>query len=154
MGATKEGVCFLEFSDRRRIESQIAALRRDFHLPLVPGDNEHLVRLREELTLYFVGELQEFSVPLDTAGTSFQARVWQGLREIPYGMAASYEELARRVGSPRAARAVGRANGLNRVAIVVPCHRVIARDGQLAGYGGGVWRKRALLDLERDVVKV
>jgi AraC family transcriptional regulator of adaptative response/methylated-DNA-[protein]-cysteine methyltransferase len=82
-------------------------------------------------------------------GSAFQQSVWQALRRIPYGRSISYQELAARVGSPRAMRAVGRTNGLNRIAVVVPCHRVVAKDGSLSGYGGGIWRKQALLELER-----
>ena len=101
-----------------------------------------------ELEGYFAGRLREFTVPLDLRGTDFQMRCWRALLDIPYGQAIAYRELARRVGSPRGFRAVGMANHDNPVAIIVPCHRVIASDGSLGGYGGGLDLKRALLEME------
>jgi O-6-methylguanine DNA methyltransferase len=86
---------------------------------------------------------------LDFPGSEFQQRVWKGLQRIPFGRTLSYEELAQRIGSPGAQRAVGTANGRNRIAIVIPCHRVVNKNGDLGGYGGGLWRKQALLELER-----
>jgi methylated-DNA-[protein]-cysteine S-methyltransferase len=104
----------------------------------------------DQLDAYFAGELTEFDVELDLAGTEFQRRVWEALRTIPYGETRSYGELADQVGKPGAARAVGLANGRNPIGIIVPCHRVIGADGALTGYGGGLHRKQALLELERD----
>ena len=104
-----------------------------------------------QLKAYFAGQLTSFDLPLDLAGTGFQRAVWSGLRQIPYGETVSYGELARRIGRPSAARAVGLANGRNPVSIVVPCHRVIGADGSLTGYGGGIDRKRFLLALEQRV---
>jgi methylated-DNA-[protein]-cysteine S-methyltransferase len=104
----------------------------------------------EQLCAYFDGELTEFDLVLDLRGTPFQRRVWNALTEIPYGETQSYGELAQRVGQPGAARAVGMANGHNPIAIIVPCHRVIGADGSLTGYGGGLDRKRTLLQLEQD----
>ncbi len=112
-------------------------------------DDDALADVRAQLAAYFAGDLREFDLPLRLDGTSFQQRVWAALREIPYGETISYGELAERVGSPGASRAVGLANGRNPVAIIVPCHRVIAADGTLGGYGGGLERKRRLLDLEQ-----
>ena len=103
---------------------------------------------QRELEEYFAGERREFSVALAPVGTPFQMRVWQALRAIPYGETISYLDLAQRVGSPRGFRAVGQANGHNPISIIVPCHRVIAADGSLGGYGGGLDRKRKLLELE------
>ena len=91
-------------------------------------------------------------MPLEFPGSAFQRRVWKGLLGIPYGTTLSYEDLARRVGVPRGQRAVGHANGLNRISIVIPCHRVVNKDGKLGGYGGGVWRKQWLLNLEKGTV--
>jgi methylated-DNA-[protein]-cysteine S-methyltransferase len=102
-----------------------------------------------QLDAYFAGELTEFDVDLRLDGTPFQQRVWAALRDIPYGETISYGELATRIGQPTASRAVGLANGRNPVAIIVPCHRVIGASGSLTGYGGGLDRKRTLLDLER-----
>jgi AraC family transcriptional regulator of adaptative response/methylated-DNA-[protein]-cysteine methyltransferase len=148
-GATAEGVCLLEYTDRRMLEGQFAAVRKLFEAPVVPGTNEHLERLQVELASYFAGTLQRFSVPLVYPGTAFQRRVWEQLLTIPYGETRSYEQLAAAVGQPKAVRAVGRANGLNRIAILIPCHRVVNKNGALGGYGGGLRRKQYLLDLER-----
>lgn len=149
IGANDAGVCLLEFSDRRMLETQFATLRRRFGAALVPGDSAHSERLRAELAGYFAGSLREFTVPLVYPGTPFQERVWRQLLEIPYGQTRSYEDLARATGAAGAQRAVGTANGCNRIAIVIPCHRVVNKDGRLGGYGGGLWRKQWLLDLER-----
>jgi AraC family transcriptional regulator of adaptative response/methylated-DNA-[protein]-cysteine methyltransferase len=150
-GATDKGVCLVEFTDRRMLEAQFKTLRRLFDAPAIPGSNEHLETLRGELGGYFAGSLRSFSVPLIYPGTPFQRRVWDQLREIPYGETRSYEQLAMAVGEPNAMRAVGHANGLNRIAILIPCHRVVKKDGQLGGYGGGLRRKQYLLELERCV---
>jgi AraC family transcriptional regulator of adaptative response/methylated-DNA-[protein]-cysteine methyltransferase len=149
-GATDEGVCFLEFTDRRALEAQVAALRKHFSCPIVPGRNRHLDRLRSELSEYFAGRRKEFTVPLLYPGSPFQQQVWNYLRTIPYGETRSYEEVAAGIGAAGAQRAVGRTNGLNRLAILIPCHRVVNKDGRLCGYGGGLWRKQFLLDLERQ----
>jgi methylated-DNA-[protein]-cysteine S-methyltransferase len=123
------------------------------HRPALPDagarDDAVLAAARRQLAEYFAGERREFELPLRPAGTEFQRSVWAALREIPYGETAGYGELARRLGRPSAARAVGLANGRNPLAIVVPCHRVIGAAGALTGYGGGLERKRYLLELER-----
>jgi methylated-DNA-[protein]-cysteine S-methyltransferase len=103
----------------------------------------------QQLRAYLAGELKDFDLELEQPGTDFQKRVWAELLTIPYGETISYAELARRIGQPKASRAVGSANGRNRIAIVVPCHRVIAADGTLGGYGGELWRKEWLLNRER-----
>jgi AraC family transcriptional regulator of adaptative response/methylated-DNA-[protein]-cysteine methyltransferase len=131
------------------LEAQFTTVRRLFAAPVVPGSNDHLKQLETELDDYFAGTLREFTVPLLYPGTPFQQRVWQELLAIPYGETRSYQQLATAVGSPKAVRAVGRTNGLNRIAIVIPCHRVINKDGSLCGYGGGLRRKQFLLELER-----
>jgi AraC family transcriptional regulator, regulatory protein of adaptative response / methylated-DNA-[protein]-cysteine methyltransferase len=148
-GATSAGVCLLEFTDRRMFEKQIDILNRRLGYSMVPGENEHLTLLRRELTGYFDGKRRAFDVPLVYPGSPFQVRVWEELMRIPYGETRTYENLAASLGSPRAHRAVGRANGFNRIAILIPCHRVVTKSGALGGYGGGVWRKQALLELER-----
>lgn len=149
-GARAEGICLLEFSDRRMLATQIETVGRRFDAAVVPGDSPHFAPLRDELRDYFAGRLREFTVPVVAPGTPFQERVWAELCRIQYGETRSYEDLARAVGVPGAQRAVGHANGLNRVAIVIPCHRVVNKNGKLGGYGGLVWRKQALLDLERS----
>jgi AraC family transcriptional regulator, regulatory protein of adaptative response / methylated-DNA-[protein]-cysteine methyltransferase len=151
MGATDKGICLLEFSDRRMLETQFTTLRNRFKCAVVPGHHEHLEQLEEELARYLGGKLTQFTVHLVYPGTPFQERVWSSLLKIPYGETCSYEDLAREVGSPSAHRAVGTANGMNRIAIVIPCHRVVNKGGKLGGYGGGLWRKQYLLDLERRV---
>jgi len=148
--ASERGICLLEFLDRRAIATELRDLRARFRAAIMPGSNECIERLRAELQEYFRGTLRRFETPLDLGGTSFERCVWSRLLEIPFGDTASYGQVARDVGKPRAVRAVGRANGKNAVAIVVPCHRVIGADGSLWGYGGGLWRKRWLLRHERD----
>jgi AraC family transcriptional regulator, regulatory protein of adaptative response / methylated-DNA-[protein]-cysteine methyltransferase len=148
-GANSKGVCLLEFSDRRMLEAQLKTVARRFSSPVAPGSNKHLDRLKEELASYFAGELQRFTVPLMYPGSPFQERVWSELLQIPYGVTRSYEDIAIAVGSPKAVRAVGRANGMNRICIVIPCHRVVNKGGNLGGYGGGLRRKQFLLDLEK-----
>jgi AraC family transcriptional regulator of adaptative response/methylated-DNA-[protein]-cysteine methyltransferase len=148
-GATESHLVLLEFTDRRMLESQFMTLRKRFRMPVVPGENRIIKQLRGELSEYFAGKRKQFSIPVKFPGSAFQERVWGELRKIPFGKTIAYEELARRVDSPRGQRAVGATNGLNRIAIVVPCHRVINKDGALGGYGGGLWRKQALLELER-----
>jgi len=110
-------------------------------------------RAKEELQQYFAGQRHDFSVPLDVEGTPFQKKVWKALSEIPYGEVRSYGDIAKRVGNPKASRAVGTANGRNPVAIIVPCHRVIAGDGTLGGFGGGLTNKTYLLTLEKNTRK-
>ena len=149
-GARTEGLCLLEFTDRRMLSAQIDAVRRRFDCVVVPGESPHFDTLRGELRNYFAGRLRQFSLPLVAPGTPFQERVWGELARIPYGETRSYEGLARALGAAGAQRAVGRANGTNRIAIVIPCHRVVNKDGRLGGYGGLVWRKEALLHLERS----
>jgi AraC family transcriptional regulator of adaptative response/methylated-DNA-[protein]-cysteine methyltransferase len=148
-GATGEGVCLLEFSDRRMLEAQLETLRRRLGAPLVPGRNRWLDALRRQLGEYFAGQRKGFDLPLVIRGTPFQEQVWRTLLTIPYGETWSYRDVAARIGQPGATRAVGTANGMNRIAIVIPCHRVVNADGRMGGYGGGLWRKQFLLDLER-----
>jgi len=148
-GATSEGICLLEFSDRRMLEAQFDRIRRRLPMPIVPGDSDCLQQLRTELEEYFNGGRREFTAPLVYPGTPFERRVWGQLLRIPCGETQSYQDIARALDQPGASRAVGRANGMNRIAILIPCHRVVNQNGELGGYGGGLWRKRILLDLER-----
>ena len=139
-GASGDALLLLEFTDRRMLEAQFRTLRRHFKLPIVPGENSLIALLRVELENYFARKIKKFSVPLQYPGSDFQRRVWKELLSIPYGKTLSYQELSRRVGSPRAQRAVGHANGLNRIAILIPCHRIVNKNGALgdmeAGSGG------------------
>jgi O-6-methylguanine DNA methyltransferase len=146
-GATADAVVLCDFAERPMIAAQLASVRRRIG-PTTEGNSPLLDRLADELTEYFAGTRREFDVPIDMPGSEFQERVWAELRRIPYGTTISYRELAQRVDAGGAYRAVGRANGSNRVPIIVPCHRVIAAGGGLGGYGGGLPAKRVLLDLE------
>jgi AraC family transcriptional regulator of adaptative response/methylated-DNA-[protein]-cysteine methyltransferase len=146
--ATDEELCLLEFVDRRALETQLERLRKQVLGTFVPGTNRVLSTITRELDAYFEGRLRRFSTPLLIRGTAFQETVWRALLEVPAGETRSYKEIAVWIGQPTAVRAVARANGDNRIAILVPCHRVIGSDWKLTGYGGGLWRKRRLLDLE------
>jgi AraC family transcriptional regulator of adaptative response/methylated-DNA-[protein]-cysteine methyltransferase len=148
-GASDTGISFLEYTDRRMLEHNFKSMRRRFGCGVVPGRHPLLDQLERELKEYFQGRRRDFTLPLAAHGTPFQDRVWTELRRIPYGVTIAYDELARRIGQPIAQRAVARANGMNFVCILIPCHRVIGKDGSLTGYGGGLWRKRLLLELER-----
>jgi AraC family transcriptional regulator of adaptative response/methylated-DNA-[protein]-cysteine methyltransferase len=146
--AVDGGLCLLEFGDIARLEAQAPRLRRWFQGPIVAGPHPHLDHLRDEMTAYFAGQLRDFTVPLVIRGAPFELGVWAALRQIPFGTTRSYADIARAVDNPKAVRAVGSANGRNRLAIVIPCHRVVNADGRLGGYGGGLWRKRRLLEIE------
>jgi AraC family transcriptional regulator of adaptative response/methylated-DNA-[protein]-cysteine methyltransferase len=149
LAADSNGLCLTEFSDRRMLEYQIKTLKKYFGNAIVPGNNKYIDQTKEELKYYFEGKLHKFRVSITYPGTDFQKKVWSELIKIPYGKTISYEELANRVGIPNASRAVGTANGMNRIGIIIPCHRVVNKNGKLGGYGGGLWRKQWLLDMER-----
>ena len=146
--SSQQGVVCVEPEDRAA--PRLARWRRE-GIQIRDG-NGHNREVARELDAYFVGKLRQFSVPLDLRGTDFQRRVWELLRDIPYGETRSYGQVACTLACPTASRAVGRANGSNPISIVVPCHRVIGADGKLIGYGGGLDRKQALLDLEARVL--
>lgn len=147
-GATDNGVCFLEWHDRGGIDRIKARVEKRYKCELTEGSNPHLKKLGRELASYFKGRLSEFTVPIDVTGTAFEQRVWGQLLKIPYGETRSYGQMAKSLGNPGASRAVGRANGANYLSIIIPCHRVIEANGKLRGYGGGLWRKKYLLELE------
>ncbi len=147
--AEDRGLVLLEFVDRPALSAEVEELRSRHGYAVAPGRNVHLDCVEERIAAYFAGTLQDFSIPLVTPGTEFQNRVWNALQAIPYGATESYGSIAQKIGSPTASRAVGHANGQNRISIIVPCHRVIGADGSLTGYGGGQQRKAFLLDLER-----
>lgn len=151
--ANNEGVCLLEFVERRMLETEFRDLQRLLDAQIMAGENQHTKQAKEQIAQYFAGERQAFSVPLIAPGTEFQQQVWQGLNLIAYGETASYAQQAQRIDNPKAVRAVARANGANRIAIIVPCHRVIGKDGSLTGYAGGLERKRWLLEHERAHAK-
>lgn len=149
VAADDSGLWLLEFADRRMLETQFKRLVRHTSRTIVTGDHDWIHQVSGELDQYFSGERQVFDVPIQYPGTDFQKQVWNYLLTIPYGKTTSYDQLASRIGRKGAQRAVGRANGDNRLAIIVPCHRVIRSDGTLSGYGGGLWRKQRLLDVEQ-----
>jgi len=147
--ADDEGLRLLEFVDRRATERELSILRKRLRTNIVPGEHPHLKTIRGQLADYFSGRKLEFEIPLAPVGSAFQLRAWEILRSIPVGETRSYSWMAKQLGDENARRAVGRANGTNMISIVVPCHRVIRADGSLCGYGGGLWRKKWLLEHER-----
>ncbi len=149
VGATVGGICLLEFTDRRMFEFELKDLQRLLKANLVHGVNEHILNTEQQIHEYFAGKRKVFDLPLAAPGTEFQKSVWRQLATIPYGRTRSYEEQAIALNKLKAIRAVASANGHNRISIVIPCHRVIGKDGSLTGYGGGLWRKKWLLDFEK-----
>ncbi len=157
LAASSRGLALSEFDDGRGAAELVATLltgNRAGTDDFEPAAREHLAQACSELSDYFAGRLTRFAVPLDLRAGEFELAVWQELLRIPYGRTTSYGAIAARLGRPGAARAVGRANGRNRVAIIVPCHRVVGTDRGLTGYGGGIERKRRLLELEGVLVKI
>jgi AraC family transcriptional regulator of adaptative response/methylated-DNA-[protein]-cysteine methyltransferase len=148
-GATEQGVCLLEWHSRGGVECVKERVEKRFQRCVVEGNHDYLQALERNLGDYFDGALKQFNVPLHLEGTPFEREVWAQLLAIPYAETHTYGQVAAAVGKPQACRAVGRANGANCVSIVVPCHRVIESSGKLRGYGGGLWRKKFLLDLEQ-----
>ena len=147
--ADDEGLRLLEFTDRRATERELSTLRKRLRTNVVPGEHPHLDAARSQLADYFSGKNLKFDIPLAPVGSDFQLRAWEILRSIPVGETRSYSWMAKQLGDENARRAVGRANGTNMICIVIPCHRVIRADGTLCGYGGGLWRKKWLLDHEK-----
>ena len=139
----------LEFADRRMLETQFKRLARIYKRSFVNADHEIIEQAQTEMSEYFDGNRETFDIPLTHRGTEFQQQVWQQLLSIPFGKTTSYDRIANKISNPAAQRAVGRANGDNRIAIIIPCHRVIRSDGGLSGYGGQVWRKKWLLEHEQ-----
>jgi AraC family transcriptional regulator of adaptative response/methylated-DNA-[protein]-cysteine methyltransferase len=149
--ADEDALYLIEYADRRGLEREIERLRHRLKAGIAPGRTPPIERIEAELAAYFRGELARFETPLARLGSPFQIAVWDALAAIPLGETLSYGALAGRIGKPSAVRAAARANGANPFAIVIPCHRVIEANGGLGGYGGGVARKRWLLDHERRV---
>lgn len=147
--ASEEALYLLEFVDRRGLEREIERLRRKTKSAIIPGSTQPIVSIEKELKLYFQGELKAFNTPLFLLGSPFQKNVWEELVKIPPGETRSYSEIAVALGRPSAFRAVAQANGTNQLAIIIPCHRVISANGNLRGYGGGLERKRWLINHER-----
>ncbi len=147
--ADDEYLYLLEFVDRRGLEREIERLRLRLNARIIPGKTEISKQIEAELSLYFSGKLKEFTTPVIVFGSDFQKKVWDMLRKIAPGEVISYKDIAQALGNPKAVRAVGNANGANQLAIIIPCHRVIQTGGDLGGYGGGLERKRWMLQHEQ-----
>jgi AraC family transcriptional regulator of adaptative response/methylated-DNA-[protein]-cysteine methyltransferase len=147
--ADEKALHLLEFVDRRGLEREVERLRRKTKSAILPGKTEPILSIERELDMYFDGKLKQFTTPLCWQGSAFQEMTWEALRQIPYGETRSYSDLAMSIGNPSAFRAVANANGANQLAIVVPCHRAINTNGELGGYGGGLARKKWLINHER-----
>ena len=147
-GATENGICLLEFKERKNLENQLNGISTYFKKEIINGNNQYLLKLQKQINQYFLKKLDKFDLPLDLSGTAFQKSVWEALLKVPYGSTISYLELSRTLGNVKAIRAVANANAANKIAILIPCHRVIGTDGSLTGYAGGLWRKKRLLHLE------
>ncbi len=149
MGCASDlGISLVEFTDRKMLETELNDLKKRLKAEIVYGTHPYLELLTQQMEEYFAGNRQEFDLPLHMPGTEFQQQVWQELLKIPYGTIRTYSEQAINIDRPAAIRAVGRANGMNRIAIIVPCHRVLGANGSLTGYAGGLPRKQWLLDWE------
>ncbi|WP_173835518.1 bifunctional transcriptional activator/DNA repair enzyme AdaA [Myroides sp. N17-2] len=146
--ATAKGICLLEFADITGLEKEFSRLSKQKQAVILQGDNSHITHLQKELAVYFSGACTVFTVALDLIGTEFQQKVWYGLLSVPYGETRTYKEQSEYLKIPKSIRAVANANGMNRIAILIPCHRIIGADSGLTGYRGGIWRKKYLLDLE------
>jgi len=151
--ATPKGICLLEFSDRKMLQTELKLIRKKFNTEIEEGESEYFDLVKLQLDEYFNKKRKEFTVPLHMIGTPFQQKAWNELLKIPYGQTRSYKAQALALNSPLAVRAVANANGMNMIAIVIPCHRVIGEDGSLTGYGGGLWRKKWLLELESNQLR-
>lgn len=149
-GATDHGICFLEFTDRIRLEAVLKGVCQALNGVILPGHHAHLQQVEKELNEYFGRRRKTFEVPLHMTGTPFQQKAWNALIQIPYGFTRSYKEQAATLQKPEAIRAVGTANGQNKIAIVIPCHRLVGSNGSLNGYAGGIVRKDWLLKLEKE----
>lgn len=150
--ATDLGVCLLEFVDRRMLETEFKDLQKRLNASIIAGENEHIKQAKKEVEEYFAGTRTTFEVSLDTPGTEFQNIVWDYLQKIEYGKTVTYQQEAISINRPKAVRAVASANGNNRIAIIIPCHRVIGKNGKLTGYAGGLHRKKWLLEHEQRIV--
>ena len=148
--ATNAGVCLVEFVDREELEKEFSDIQKYLKAKIIAGENEHIKQAKKEISEYFDGQRKNFSVALDMPSTDFQSTVWHALLNVGYGQTVSYQQQAQTIDKPKATRAVAAANGANRIAIIVPCHRVIGKNGKLTGYGGGVERKRWLIDHEKE----
>ena len=149
-GATDEGVCFCEFNENPLSEFNYKSFSQFFEIETSQTLNPHLKTLKIQLDEYFEGKRKEFSIPIAVRGTDFQHKVWAQLQHIPCGTTQTYKQQSKNLNQPLAIRAMAHANGQNPIAIMIPCHRVIGTNGKLTGYAGGLWRKKWLLEHERN----
>ena len=150
--ASDKGLCLLEFADvEDRLNRHVTQLEKNFKTKISTGESATIQQLKRELSEYFNGERKTFDIALDFRGTEFQEDSWKALLKIPYGETRSYKEQAIAINKPTAVRAVAGANNRNKISIVVPCHRVIGKNGAMTGYGGEIWRKEFLLKLENAI---
>jgi AraC family transcriptional regulator of adaptative response/methylated-DNA-[protein]-cysteine methyltransferase len=150
--ADSNGLYLLEFMDRRSLAREVAALEKKSRAAIVQGENAILKQIKRELKNYFAGKDFVFTTPIHLVGSPFQLQVWKALMKIPLGETRAYADIAKAIKNPLAVRAVGRANGINQLSIIIPCHRVINANGSLGGYGGGLTRKEWLLAHESNFV--
>lgn len=143
----------MEFNDPPRLNRQYKSLEKHFGVHPIQGSSPFFEKLNQQLYDYFEGNRNQFSLPLDLCGTPFQQLAWQTLLTIPYGTTISYQQQAIQLGNPKAVRAVASANRANKIAILIPCHRVIGKNGSMTGYGGEIWRKEYLIKLEKNNVR-
>jgi len=148
--ATDKGICLLEFVDRRMLETEFNDLQKLLNATIISGENKHIKQAKKEIKEYFDGKRKTFDVTIETPGTDFQNSVWNCLQEIQYGETTSYQQQAKKINNPTAVRAVASANGYNRISIIVPCHRVLGKNKKMTGYGGGIERKKWLIEHERN----
>lgn len=151
---TANGLCLLEFDDEKRMDEHFKQFKKYWEFDLKNKETKTTTTTKLQLDEYFNGKRTAFQLPLDLVGTDFQLNVWNELLKIPFGVTRSYKEQALAIGNLKAIRAVATANGENKIAIVVSCHRIIGSDGSLTGYGGGIWRKQQLLELESTQTKL
>ncbi len=148
--ATDNGICLLEFVDRRMLETEFKDLQKLLNANILSGENQHIKQVKKEIDEYFEGKRRTFDVNIEAPGTVFQNTVWNYLQKIEYGTTITYQKQAEKINNPKAIRAIASANGCNRISIIIPCHRVIGKNGKMTGYGGGIERKKWLIEHERS----
>lgn len=151
VGVIDDQVCILEFTNRRGFEAEITSIQKKLNATMVEGTHPLHKRVEKQMDEYFEGKRTVFEFPILTIGTDFEKAVWRELQNIPYGQTRTYLQIAKAMGNPRAVRAVGRANGRNKICIAIPCHRVIGSNGSLTGYASGLPRKKYVLDFEKKI---
>ena len=146
--SSQKGICFLGFLNQKHFQKHTSDIEKHYDTQITPNTNTHLEVLKNDLHENFLGTRKNFTVPLDIIGTDFRKKVWKALQSIPYGKTCTYKEQAISIKNLKAIRAVASSNGANKMAIIIPCHRVIGSDGSVTGYAGGIEKKEWLLDFE------